>query len=185
MNADFPMPEPTQSFPTPAPRAKKATFAQDTIQEMLQFRLALPILTETPQTAQQALQYTQLQPDMHLDDSGDNITNSDVDMDIEDAQNPRTSPAGGLASSRYAPATQETQEEDTQGEMEEPEPKWDRTWDVLDFFTIMEQGIAILPASNANKKQNAKIVAVIAALHQAIKGELYTDPNFPIQWDSF
>ena len=31
VNADFPMPEPMQSSPTPAPRAKKARFIQDTV----------------------------------------------------------------------------------------------------------------------------------------------------------
>ena len=49
----------------------------------------------------------------------------------------------------------------------------------------MEQGIKTLHDSNANKKQKAKIAAVIAALYQAIKGELCTEPNFPIQGDSF
>ena len=122
---------------------------------------------------------------MHLDDCGDVFTDSDAEMDIEDAQNPPTSAPGGLASSRHAPATQETQEEDTQAEMEEPEPKCDRTWDVLDFVTIMEQGIKTLHKSNATKKQKAKMVAVIAALYPAIKGELCADSNFPIEGDSF
>ena len=117
VNADFPMPEPIQSSPTPAPRAKKARFTQDTTQEKLQFQPALAILTQTPQTVQLALPETQLQPEVHLDASGEDFTDSDAEMDIEDVQNPPTS----------APATQETQEEDTQAEMEEPEPNWDRT----------------------------------------------------------
>ena len=152
VNADFSMPEPMQSSPIPAPRAKKARFAQDVMQEKLQVQPALPILTEAPQTAQHTLPHTQLEPEMHLDDCGDVFTDSDAEMDIEDAQNLPTSAPGGLASSRHAPATQETQEEDTQAEMKKPEPKWDRTWDVLDFFTIMEQGIKTLHESNANKK---------------------------------
>ena len=49
----------------------------------------------------------------------------------------------------------------------------------------MEQGIKTLHECNPNEKQVAKITAVIAALNQAIKGELCTDPNFPIQGDSF
>ena len=49
----------------------------------------------------------------------------------------------------------------------------------------MEQGIKTLHESNPNKKQKAKIVAVIAALYQAIKGGLCTDSNFPIQGDIF
>ena len=49
----------------------------------------------------------------------------------------------------------------------------------------MEQGIKTLHECNPNEKQKAKITAVIAALYQAIKGELCTDPNFPIQGDSF
>ena len=122
---------------------------------------------------------------MHLDHSGDDFTDSDAEMDIEDTQNPPPSAPGGLASSRHAPTVEETQEEDIQAEIDEQEPIWDRTWDVLDFFTIMEQGIKTLHESNANKKQKAKIVAVIAALYQAIKGGLCTDSNFPIQGDSF
>ena len=59
---------------------------------------------------------------MHVDDSGDDLTDKDAEMDIEDAQNPHTSALSGLASSRHAPATEETQEEHTQAEMEEPEP---------------------------------------------------------------
>ena len=47
----------------------------------------------------------------------------------------------------------------------------------------MEQGIKTLHESNAIKKQKAKIAAVIAALYQAIKGELCSDPNFLIQGD--
>ena len=163
VNADFPMPEPMQSSPTPAPRAKQARFAQDIMQEKLQFQSALPILTETSQIVQHTLPDTQLEPEMHLDDCEDNFTDSDAEMDRENAQNPPTSAPGCLASSRYAPATQETQEEDIQAEIEEQEPRWDRTWDVLDFFTIIEQGIKTLHESNANKKQKAKMVAVIAA----------------------
>ena len=75
---------------------------------------------------------------MHLDDSGEDFTDFDAEMGIEDAQNPPTSAPDGLANSRLTSAIQETQEEDTQAEMEEPEPKWDRTWDVLDFYSIME-----------------------------------------------
>ena len=100
-----------------------------------------------------------------MDDRRDVFTDSDAEMDIEDAQNTPTSAPGGLASSRHAPATPETQEEVTQAEMEELEPKWDRTWDVLDIFTIMEQGIKTLHESNANKKQKVTMVAVIAALY--------------------
>ena len=122
---------------------------------------------------------------MHLDDSGEDFTDFDAEMGIEDAQNPPTSAPDGLANSRLTPAIQETQEEDTQAEMEEPEPKWDRTWDVLDFYSIMEQGIKTLHESNANKKQKERTTAVIGALYEAIKGELCTDPNFPIQGDSF
>ena len=59
---------------------------------------------------------------MHVDDSGDDLTDTDAEMDIEDAQNLHTSVLSGLASSRHAPATEETQEEHTQAEMEEPEP---------------------------------------------------------------
>ena len=102
---------------------------------------------------------------MHLGGSGDDLIDSDEEMDIEDAQNPPTSQAGGLAGFKHAPATQETQEEDTQVEMEEPEPKWDPTWDILDFFTIGEQGIKNMHESNANKKQKAKITAAIPALY--------------------
>ena len=117
-NADFSMPEPMQSSPTPAPRAKKARFTQDATQEKLQFQLALPILTETPQAVQLALPDTQLQREMNLDDSGEDFIDSDADMDIKHAQNPPTSALGSLASFRHAPATQETQEEGTQVEME-------------------------------------------------------------------
>ena len=60
VNADFPMPEPMQSSSTPAPKAKKARFTQDTTQQKLQFQPALPILTETPQTVQVALPDAQL-----------------------------------------------------------------------------------------------------------------------------
>ena len=51
VNADFLMPEPMQLSPAPAPRVKKARFAQDGRQEKLQFQPALPILTEALQTA--------------------------------------------------------------------------------------------------------------------------------------
>ena len=64
---------------------------------------------------------------MHLDHSGDDFTDSDGEMDIEDTQNQPPSAPGGLASSRHAPKVQETQEEDIQAEIEEPEPMWDRT----------------------------------------------------------
>ena len=103
----------------------------------LQFQPALPILPETPQNVQQALPDTQLQREMDLDDSGEDFTDSDAEIDIKDAQNLPTSVPRSRASSRHEPATQETQEEGTQVEMEEPEPKWDRTWDVLNFWPIM------------------------------------------------
>ena len=99
VNAYFPMPEPLQGSPTPAPRAMKARFAQDTMQKKLHFQPGLPIITEAPQTLQQALPETQLQREMHLDNLGDDFRDWAAEMDVEDAQNPPTSQAGGLGSS--------------------------------------------------------------------------------------
>ena len=59
---------------------------------------------------------------MHPEDSGDDMTDSDAEMDIEDAQNLPARRAGSLASLRHALTIQETQEEDPQAEMEELEP---------------------------------------------------------------